>query len=101
MNTDKNNIVKKLNLNNDILSAIDSGLKYNLNNFKLINSRKIKELNSNYLILKNIESNCFFIVDKNNAFYIDDCEYYTYRIKIKDVFFGSQYDLNKFINDNK
>ena len=98
---DKNNIVKKLNLNTDILTSIKNGLKYNLNNFKLINSRKIKELNPNYIILKNIESEFYFIINKNDAFYVDNCKYYSYRIKIKDIFYGTKYEINKFINDNK
>jgi len=95
---DKNNIIKNFNLNDEILNAINNGLKYNLNNFEFVNSRKIKQLNKNYIILHNIESDCFFIVDKNNAFYIDKFKYYAYRIKLKEVFYGSKYEINKYIN---
>ena len=43
----------------------------------------------------------FFVIDINNAFYIDNFKYYAYRIKLKDLFIGSKYDLNKWINENK
>ena len=98
---DTNKIIEHLNLYDDIKNAIDSGLKYNLNNFKFVNSRIVKKLNKNYIILHNMESDMYFIVDINNSFYVDQYKYYAYRIKLKNVYFGNKYDVNKFINDNK
>ena len=98
---DKNNITSYLNISPKINSALEEGMKYNLNNFKLIKSKKIKELNQDYLVLLNTESDTYFIININDAFYIDNCKYYSYRIKLKDIFMGSKYEVNKFIDENK
>ena len=98
---DKNNIVNSLNLSPEIKEALNKGMKYYLNNFRIVKSKKIKELNKNYLVLQNTENNTYFVIDLNNSFYVDSCKYYSFRIKLKELWFGSRYELMKLINENK
>ena len=96
---DKNKILYKFNLNEDFINGIKEGLEYNFSNWKFVNSRNVKKLNKNYMILQNLETELFYIVDKNSL-YVDDCKYYAYRIKFDEIYFGTKYQVDKFIHDN-